>query len=60
MTWQNTLWTLILNFVTFADVTIYEPDADMIFNYLMLSALANATDIVEKKKLKATGGKNYY
>ena len=41
-------------------MTIYEPDADMIFNYLMLSALANATDIVEKKKLKATGGNFEY
>lgn len=29
----------------------------MIFNYLMVSALANATDIIEKKNLKATGGK---
>ena len=37
------------------DVTIYEPDADMIFNYLMVSALANATEIIEKKNLKATG-----
>ena len=40
----------------FVDVTIYEPDADMIFNYLMVSALANATEIIEKKNLKATGG----
>ena len=35
---------------------MYEPDADMIFNYLMVSALANSTDIIEKKNLKATGG----
>lgn len=40
----------------FLDVTMYEPDADMIFNYLMVSALANASDIIEKKNLKATGG----
>ena len=45
--------------VSFSDVTIYEPDADMIFNYLMVSALANATDIIEKKNLKATGGTSY-
>lgn len=37
------------------DVTVYEPEADMIFNYLMVSALAKATDIIEKKNLKATG-----
>ncbi len=36
---------------------MYEPDADMIFNYLMVSALAAATDIIEKKNLKVTGGK---
>ena len=35
---------------------MYEPDADMIFNYLMVSALANSTDIIEKRNLKATGG----
>ena len=34
----------------------YEPDADMIFNYLMVSALAAATDFVEKEGLKPTGG----
>ena len=39
-----------------SDVTVYEPEADMIFNYLMVSALAKATDIIEKKNLKATGG----
>ena len=37
-------------------MTIYEPDAEMIFNYLMVSALAKATDIIEKKDFKATGG----
>ena len=40
----------------FSDVTMYEPDADMIFNYLMVSALANSSDIIEKRNLKATGG----
>ena len=34
----------------------YEPDADMIFNYLMVSALAAATDYVEKEGLKPSGG----
>ena len=38
------------------DVMEYEPDADMIFNYLMVSALAAATDFVEKEGLKPTGG----
>lgn len=37
------------------DVMEYEPDADMIFNYLMLSALAAATDIVERSGQKPTG-----
>jgi len=37
------------------DVMMYEPDVDMIFNYLMVSALANSTDIIEKQNLKATG-----
>ena len=40
-----------------ADVMEYEPDADMIFNYLMVSALAAATDFVEKEGLKPSGGK---
>ena len=35
---------------------MYEPDADMIFNYLMVSALANAAHIIESKNLKASGG----
>ena len=34
----------------------YEPDADMIFNYLMVSALAAATDFVEREGLRPTGG----
>ena len=45
------------NFDTISDVMEYEPDADMIFNYLMVSALAAATDFVEKEGLKPTGGK---
>ena len=38
----------------------YEPDADMIFNYLMVSALAAATDYVEKEGLKPSGGETCY
>jgi len=38
------------------DVMEYEPDADMIFNYLMVSALAAATDLVEREGLRPTGG----
>jgi hypothetical protein len=34
----------------------YEPDADMIFNYLMVSALASATDYIERNNIKPTGG----
>ena len=34
----------------------YVPDADMIFNYLMISALAAATDYIEREGLKPTGG----
>ena len=41
-----------------SDVMEYEPDADMIFNYLMVSALAAATDYVEKEGLKPSGGEN--
>ena len=41
----------------FADVMEYVPDADMIFNYLMISALAAATDYIEREGLKPTGGK---
>jgi hypothetical protein len=39
-----------------ADVLEYEPDADMIFNYLMVSALASATDYIERNNIKPTGG----
>ena len=35
----------------------YVPDADMIFNYLMISALAAATDYIEREGLKPSGGK---
>ena len=38
------------------DVLEYEPDADMIFNYLMVSALASATDLIERNGMKPTGG----
>ena len=38
------------------DVLEYEPDADMIFNYLMIAALATATDAIERNSLKPTGG----
>ena len=34
----------------------YVPDADMIFNYLMISALAAATDYIEREGLKPSGG----
>ena len=40
-----------------ADVMEYVPDADMIFNYLMISALAAATDYIEREGLKPSGGK---
>ena len=40
----------------FSDVMEYEPDADMIFNYLLVSALADATDFVEQEGLRPTGG----
>ena len=39
------------------DVMEYVPDADMIFNYLMISALAAATDYIEREGLKPSGGK---
>ena len=39
-----------------ADVMEYVPDADMIFNYLMISALAAATDYIEREGLKPSGG----
>ena len=43
--------------ILFADVMEYVPDADMIFNYLMISALAAATDYIEREGLKPSGGK---
>ncbi len=36
----------------------YDPDADMLFNYLLVSALAEATDAVDKGGTKLSGGKN--
>ena len=38
------------------DVLEYEPDADMIFNYLMVSALAASADLIERNNIKPTGG----
>ena len=35
----------------------YEPDADMLFNYLMVSALAEAADLIDRKGLRPTAGK---
>ena len=37
------------------DVLEYEPDAAMIFNYLMVAAIAGAADIIERQGLKPTG-----
>jgi len=37
------------------DVIEYEPDAAMIFNYLMVAAIASAADIIERNGLKPTG-----
>merc|ERR1740128_894839 len=37
------------------DVLEYEPDADMIFNYLMVSALAASADLIERNNMKPTG-----
>ena len=34
----------------------YEPDADMLFNYLLVAALAESTDDVENKNMKPTEG----
>ena len=38
------------------DVMDYEPDSDMLFNYLMVSALAEATDLIDRKGLRPTAG----
>ena len=39
--------------VPISDLMEYEPDANMLFNYLMVSALANVTERVERE-----GGRN--
>ncbi len=38
------------------DVMEYEPDADMLFNYLLVAALAETTDTVEAKNLSPSEG----
>ncbi|TRY61422.1 hypothetical protein TCAL_14991 [Tigriopus californicus] len=38
------------------DITDFEPDANMVFNYLMMSALAEAADAIEKKGIKKPSG----
>lgn len=40
----------------FSDITDFEPDANMVFNYLMMSALAEAADAIEKKGIKKPSG----
>ena len=41
------------------DLMEYEPDANMLFNYLMVSALANVTERLEREGgKKSTGGKH--
>ncbi len=35
----------------------YEPDADMLFNYLLVAALAETTDTIESKNLNPSEGK---
>merc|ERR1712079_25653 len=37
------------------DVLEYEPDGAMLFNYLMVAAIAAAADIIERNSLKPTG-----
>ncbi len=34
----------------------YEPDADMLFNYLLVAALAESTDTIESKNLNPSEG----
>ena len=35
----------------------FEPDANMLFNYMMISALANVADRVEREGGKSSGGR---
>ena len=37
----------------------YEADQNMVFNYLMVSGLAAATDLFEKNGTGMTGGKSF-
>ena len=41
----------------FLDIMQYEADQNMVFNYLMVSGLAAATDLFEKNGTGMTGGK---
>ena len=34
----------------------YEPDADMLFNYLLVAALAESTDTIDSENLKPSEG----
>ena len=40
----------------FLDILQYEADQNMVFNYLMVSGLAAATDMFEKNGTGMTGG----
>ena len=42
-----------------ADIMQYEADQNMVFNYLMVSGLAAATDLFEKNGTGMTGGKSF-
>ena len=44
----------------FSDIMAYEPDANMLFNYLMVSALATVADMVEKSGDKTNGREYHY
>ena len=45
-------------FILFSDIMQYEADQNMVFNYLMVSGLAAATDMFEKNGTGMTGGEN--
>ncbi len=53
--WLN-IQKKFIDIYSILDVIEYEPDADMIFNYLMVSALASATELIEREGLKPSGG----
>ena len=42
-----------------SDIMQYEADQNMVFNYLMVSGLAAATDLFEKNGTGMTGGKSF-